>query len=526
VLFTSYTFVLGFLPIVLVLVLGASALGFRSMAKVLLLASSLVFYAWWNPPYVLLLLALLGFNFLLGSWLIRTAGNEPLSRRRLMVLCVGLVVNIGTLVYFKYKNFFLASFGDLVGHHFEIDAIILPLGISFITFQKIAFLVDAYAGQIKRLSLLDFSLFVSFFPQLIAGPIVHHREVIPQFEANTSLRYVARGIPIAITFLVIGAFKKVILADRLGLHVTEIFDATGPGSHAGMATTWIGALAFQLQVYFDFSGYSDMAIGLGLLFGIRLPFNFNSPLKASSIVDYWSRWHMTLTRFCTAYIYNPIVLRATRRRMARRKRVATRGVLSVGAFVMLLALPTLFTMFIIGLWHGAGFQFILFGLVHGVYLVINHAWRNIRRARHDGDPEPTRYGPWLARALTFIALLVAIPFFRADSAHTAFRFVANMFGAHGLALGAVVKEAGFVGALGLLLIVCQVLPNTQEIMHDSLATTSPSEAKPAEPDGARNASWPRLVWKPTVMWAIALALIGWYVVLKMAAPTTFLYFQF
>lgn len=529
-LFTSYEFVLCFLPCVLIAVLGATALGSRSVSKALLFAASLVFYAWWDPPYVLLLIAILLFNFGIGSWLIRTADDERLSRRRLAMLVFGLTANIGTLVYFKYRNFFLEQLGTVAGHHFVLGKIILPLGISFITFQKIAFLVDAYSAKIKRLSFLDYGLFVSFFPQLIAGPIVHHREVMPQFEASTSLRYVARTIPIAITFFVIGAFKKVIIADRLGLHAATFFNVAAVHK-TGVAGAWLGSLTFTLQVYFDFSGYSDMAIGLALLFGIRLPFNFNSPLKAANMIDFWSRWHMTLTRFLIAYIYNPIVLRGTRRRMARGKKVATRGVMSVESFVTLLALPTLFTMFIAGLWHGAGFQFVIFGVLHGAYLVINHAWRNFRHAKHI-PTRPSSGGLWAARALTFAALLVSIPFFRADSARTAWRFVMNMFGAHGLAVHSVLNQPGFIGLVGILFLASQVLPNTQEVLRDSLAaTTAPlakhaGEAKSMDPEVARNLSWPRIVWAPTLGWAVALGFVGWYVVLKMAAPTEFLYFQF
>lgn len=523
--FTSYEFVLVFLPIVLLAVLGASALGQRTAAKLALLAGSLTFYAWWNPQYVVLLVVALAFNFVVGRWLIDTRAARELATRRVVVLVVALCVNIGALVYFKYTGFLLDALGDATGEHFSIAPIVLPLGISFIVFQKIAFLVDAYSGQIARLPVLDYALFVTFFPQLISGPIVHHREVIPQFEAPTSLRYSPRLVAIAIAFLVFGAFKKTIVADSLSPHVAAAFDGAATGTPLGTLAAWAGALAYTLQVYFDFSGYSDMAIGLGLLFGVRLPFNFNSPLKATSPIDYWTRWHITLTRFLTAYIYNPLVKRTLRRRMASRKPITVDGVMTLGAFVRLLAWPTLITMFVAGAWHGAGFQFIVFGLVHGGYLVANHAWRNWRGDRDDAAP--TRAAIGAGRLATFVAVVLAIPFFRAASASDGWSFVSSMFGAHGLGAHAVLRDHELVGLLVAFVLASQLLPNTQEILRDRLdAATSTLVKHPGEARPSPNWSWPRLAWRPTLAWAVVLGIAGWYVVLKMARPSEFLYFQF
>lgn len=529
-IFTSYEFVLIFLPAVLAVVYGASALGQRTLAKLLLFVASLVFYAWWNPQYVVLLLALTIFNYGVGSWLIRTSGDDAAARRRLAVLVMGVAANAGLLVYYKYANFFVQVAGDVTGHKYSIGAILLPLGLSFITFQKIAFLVDAYGGQVQRLSLLDYALFVAFFPQLIAGPIVHHREIIPQLQSDTSLRYLRRVVPIAITFFVIGAFKKAIIADQLAPRAAGIFSRE-MGSQLDAVGAWIGTLTFTLQVYFDFSGYSDMAIGLGLLFGVRLPYNFNSPLKASNMLDLWSRWHMSLTRFLTAYIYSPLALRATRRWMGAGKKVAVRGVMSTGAFIRLLMTPTLITMAIAGLWHGAGWQFIAFGVLHGIYLVINHAWRNFH---HGGKPPPpTRRGIAIARAVTLLAFVISIPFFRADSLSSALHVLVSMTGAHGLGLHTLAGDGAYVALLGAVLVASQVLPNTQEILGGHLeAATAPLEkhagAGKAMGGGATLPawSWPDLRWAPTVAWAVAIGVIGWYVVLNMAAPSEFLYFQF
>ena len=524
-LFTSYQFVLVFLPVTLLAVLGASRFGQHTLAKLLLFAASIVFYAWWNPRYVALLLALVAFNYALGTWMIDTRDLPTLAARRKGVLVAGVVANVSTLVYFKYTGFIAAELGV------SLAPILLPLGISFMVFQKIAFLVDAYGGGIKRLSLLDYAVFVTFFPQLISGPIVHHREVIPQLEQPTSLRYSARITPVAIGFLVIGAFKKVVIADALSPYVAVAFDGAAAGKHLGLLGGWSAALAYLFQVYFDFSGYSDMAIGLGLLFGIRLPFNFNSPLKAASPIDYWNRWHITLTRFLTAYIYNPLAMRATRRRMANKQPIRKNGVMTLGAFARLLALPTLVTFFIAGVWHGAGYQFAVFGLIHGVYLVGNHAWRNLRAPRDDdgGDnanARPSATAIWLCRIAMLAGTAAAVVYFRADSVATGWRFTASMLGAGGLSRP--IGDARCFALLALCLAVTQLLPNTQELMRDQLDRVTTPLAKHAGEarDDLRAWSWPRVAWRPTILWAIAMGLAAWYVMLSMAKPTEFLYFQF
>lgn len=524
-LFTAYEFVLVFLPAALLVTFAASALERHDLAKLVVLAASLVFYGWWNPMYVPLLLAMIGFNYSVGSWLIATQARDELARRRLAVVSLGIVANVATLVYFKYTNFLVDVVNHLTGAEIAIGKIALPLGISFIVLQKVAFLADSYSGQIKRLSLLDYSIFVSFFPQLIAGPIVHHREVIPQLERPSSLGYARRVVPVAIAFFVMGAVKKVVVADQLSSQVAVAFDAAAAGSHQGWFAAWLGAVAYALQIYFDFSGYSDMAIGLGLMFGIRLPFNFNSPLKAASMIDFWSRWHMTLTRFLTAYLYNPIVVRGTRRLMKRGKKAVIKGVMPPGAFITVLALPTIFTMFIAGVWHGAGFQFVVFGLLHGAYLVANHGWRNMRRAMGKPPISTAPAGIVVGRALTFVAFVISLPFFRASSLHSGALFLSDMLGLHGR--GAGMAGGGFAVILAAVFLASQILPNTQEIMREQLDAVSDPLAKHA---GAGNSSaswsWPRVSWQPTVRWALALGVVAWYVVLHLASPTEFLYFQF
>jgi D-alanyl-lipoteichoic acid acyltransferase DltB (MBOAT superfamily) len=523
--FTSYEFILVFLPIVLTIVLGLSALRFRPAAKAALFAASIVFYAWWSVTYTLFLLGILTFNFVVARWLIRSRDSGGSEGGRRIVFVVGLIANIAALVWFKYTAFLVGEITHLFGREVRLDPMLLPLGISFIVFQKIALLADAYGGEIKRFGVLDYGLFVSFFPQLISGPIVHHREVIPQFESPNSLRYSRRVVPVAIMFIVIGAVKKVLIADQLSPHVALAFDS---GGHApAFFGAWMGALAFTLQVYFDFSGYSDLAIGLGLLFGIRLPLNFNSPLKATGPIDYWTRWHISLTRFLTAYIYNPLVVRATRRRMSSGREIMIDGVMSRAAFFSLLLIPTMITMLVAGAWHGAGFQFAVFGLVHGGYLVANHAWRNLRASSGPLE-DPTVVTTVICRAAMLAAAVIAIPFFRAGSVHDGWAMVKSMLGAHGFAINAFAHDHEFLFLVGAFFVISQVLPNSYELLREQLdRVTTPLERHPGEQAVGSDAwSWPRVSWKPTIAWAIVTALAAWYVMLRIAKPQEFLYFQF
>ncbi|NIR60781.1 MAG: MBOAT family protein, partial [Gammaproteobacteria bacterium] len=330
------------------------------------------FYTWWRPFNLLIIGPSLVVNYVIARALLRLAADETKARARTAVLALGVVFNLGVLGYFKYANFAVVVAGDLTGRDFVIEQIILPLGISFITFQKIAFLVDVAGRRVERFTASDFMLFVLFFPQLIAGPIVHFRETMPQFHA-ARCKYDPDLFALGLTLFCFGLFKKVVLADGVAVHVTPIYELAAAGGVVTLIQAWLAAVGFTLQIYFDFSGYSDMACGAALFFGVRLPLNFDSPLKATNIIDFWLRWHVTLTRFLTAYVYNPVTLALTRRRSAKRLSLLRRRESSVRAFVVILAGPTLFTMFVSGVWHGAGYTFIVWGLLHGLFLVVNHA---------------------------------------------------------------------------------------------------------------------------------------------------------
>lgn len=396
-LFDSPQFIFVFLPLTLLATWGGLRLFGRTAGVAVLIAASLAFYASWRVWAVAILLASTGGNLAIGYAMLNS--RRATVRRGLLI--VGLAGNIAALAYFKYANFLVANIHRLLGLDYSLASIILPLGISFYTFQKIGFLVDVYERKIAEVRPLEFTLMVSFFPQLIAGPIVHYRDIVPQLMK--SLRVEARSIALGLSMFAIGLAKKTVLADALASYATPRFvqAAHGPVDfYAG----WIGALSYTFQIYFDFSGYCDMAIGLALMFGIVLPVNFNSPYKSASIIDFWRRWHMTLARFLRDYLYVP--LGGNRRGSIRR-------------YANLLAV-----MLVGGLWHGAAWTFVLWGAVHGAYLVINHLWR----------AAGLKLPRILAWPLTFLAVTAAWTPFRAESLRSALTMLRGMAGLSGFQL--------------------------------------------------------------------------------------------
>ena len=373
-LFNSYEFIFGFLPVVLIgfYVLGAQR---REWALLWLTLASLFFYAWWRPINVLLIAPSILINLGLARLMERYREATPALAR--VVLICGIVFNLCFLGYFKYTMFLKGAINDAFGTNLILTHIILPLGISFITFQKIAFLADVYAGRVTSFTFRDYALFVLFFPQLIAGPIVHYREMMPQFRAIPA-RFNAEDVSVGVTLFSMGLAKKLILADPMALVVSPLYARAAHGEVLGFADGWIAALGFTLQIYFDISGYTDMALGLARFFGIKLPVNFNSPLKSASIIEFWQRWHVSLTRFLTAYIYNPMSLALARRRMASGKPGFGGRDTTIASFVTLLMMPTMITMFVSGVWHGAGYTYIVWGLMHGAMITVNHGWRLMR----------------------------------------------------------------------------------------------------------------------------------------------------
>ena len=406
-LFNSFPFLLAFLPLTLG---GFFLLGRRSprAAALWLLAASLAFYAGWSVRYVPLLVGSIAFNFMIG----RSAARSAAPRTRRALVALGVAANLALLGYFKYADFFLSSVGMASGWALPRLDIVLPVGISFFTFTQIAYLVDVGRGEAREYDPFHYALFVSYFPHLVAGPIIHHRQVMPQLLAPATYRVNHAAIASGLTLFCIGLAKKVLLADSLAEFATPVFDAAAAGASPRLLAAWTGALAFSLQLYFDFSGYSDMAVGLSRLIGVELPFNFASPYKAASLIEFWRRWHRTLSSFLRDYVYIP--LGGNRKGTARR-------------YANLCA-----TMLLGGLWHGAAWTFVLWGAVHAVLLSANHAWRALRGPRSSQAASPVRHAA--AVALTFAIVTAAWVLFRAASVEDALRILRGMAGLNGISL--------------------------------------------------------------------------------------------
>jgi alginate O-acetyltransferase complex protein AlgI len=422
-----------------------------------LTALSLFFYAYWNPPYLALLAASIGANYLVGRRLGETRGKT--------LLILGVAFNLGLIAIFKYAGFFVSTVNTLSGAGLPSPDVVLPLAISFFTFQQIAYLVDTYQGKVKDTDFIHYALFVSFFPQLIAGPIVHHNEIIPQFENKKERGIRLADLAAGVSIFVIGLQKKVVIADGMGVYSDAVFNA---GSDPTFFTAWAGALAYTFQIYFDFSGYSDMAIGLARIFGITLPENFASPYKAVNIVDFWRRWHMTLSRFLKDYLYVP--LGGNRRGIPRRY------------------VNIMITMLLGGLWHGAGWTFVFWGGLHGFYIVVNHFWHFVRRRMGHDLARSTLGGRIAGRGLTFLGVVVAWVFFRVETWENAVAMLKGMVGVNGIVLPDQFASLEWLAPLGVtfsetvsyntnlviwfaaLLAVVFLMPNTREIVTEARGT--------------------------------------------------------
>ncbi|MFO1106276.1 MAG: MBOAT family O-acyltransferase [Amaricoccus sp.] len=534
-LFNSYEYILVFLPVTIALYLLFGRVS-RSLAIGWLILASVVFYAWWRPVNLLIIGPSLAVNYAIGRALIGMMGNEAKARSRTVLLVLGVAFNVLFLAYFKYVNFLVSVADDLTGAGFVFHQVILPLGISFITFQKIAFLIDIAGGRIKSFTLREFLLFVMFFPQLIAGPIVHFPETIPQFQRGDG-RFNGVLYATGITLFCFGLFKKVVLADSIAAQVTPIYAFAAAGDPVTLLQGWMAAIGFTLQIYFDFAGYSDMACGAALFFGVRLPLNFNSPLRATSIIDYWLRWHITLSRFLTAYVYNPIALRLVRRRMAQKLPMVTGRGSHFGAFFHVIAWPMLFTMLLSGIWHGAGYTFVLWGVMHGCYLIINHAWRQY-------GPQPAAAprlgGAFWGFLLTFIAVIVSMVMFRAPSVASAGNIYHGMLGLHGLGLPGKVAHmlhwpamqqiggevdmrtfATTTGYIVVLLAIALLMPNSAQMMQRYDPVLQTPKAPPLIAGTSR-----AIYWQPNLAWGAIIAVMAAISMIWLTGKSEFLYWQF
>jgi len=499
-LFTTPQFIFLFLPICLIFV--GLAIRFTGMKGgfIALSLSSIVFYAQWHLPDVLVILSSIAVNFTVAYLL-----SSPKTKHRFPILFFGVAVNILALIYYKYTNFILTNFG------YSAINIILPLGISFFTFQQIAFIVDIYRGDVGKIVFSNYAVTVLFFPHLIAGPLIHYKAIMDQFERNFSVKLT--NIVYGFSIFTVGLAKKLAIADPIAIIINPIFQKSQVAP-LEFFSAWAASLGYTAQLYFDFSGYSDMAIGIGLMFGIVLPMNFNSPYRSTSIIEFWRRWHITLSLFLRDYLYIPL---------------GGNRVPQVRWYTNLLIV-----MAIGGFWHGAGWNFIIWGGLHGIYLVTNHIWRrNIpNKFRENYILHPIYW------AITFFSVIFAWDFFRAPTIHSAINIIKYMF---------CIRNASLPGEIGLFTHIknghpfgilytgtgitfpnlCSILvylifgyaiilmcPNSEKLTG---VRSKIIGAAPPHTFGLRDVAQAMLVG--ALLWIAAFGVFG-------AAPSEFLYFQF
>jgi alginate O-acetyltransferase complex protein AlgI len=432
---------------------------------------SLLFYAWWNPAYLWLLVASVFCNYCVVLLLQR--------QRNIFVLCIGIALNIGLLSYFKYMDFFLDSFNHVLEIPVPLLELLLPLAISFFTFQQIAYLVDTYRGETKQHRFMEYCLFVTFFPQLIAGPIVRHSEFFPQILSKKFGHIHQTSIALGLSMIIIGLFKKEVLADTFGLMADPAFSIATGGGIPMFGKAWIATLAYPFQIYFDFSGYTDMALGSAYMFGIRLPDNFKAPYKAKNIREFWQRWHCTLSLFLRDYLYIPLG--------GNRK-----GALRQGINIMI-------TMLLGGLWHGAAWGFVLWGGAHGLLLIGHHAFKKVA---------PIRFPIWLSMGTTFTLVALLWMPFRAGTLGSGRRMFQSLAGVNGISAEGFTAYQIIILALGLF--VVWAMPTTAQLLQ---LEDTPSKYK----------EW---LWKPTFFWGMYVGVLALAGIALLSDTKAFIYFQF
>lgn len=459
-LFNSFEFIFAFLPIMIIVYFLLNKYRFIVAGKYWLVLGSLFFYAWWNLAFLHLIIISIIVNFALGKFIYTTKSK--------LLLSIGVILNISYLGYYKYTDFFITNINLAFNQNIDLLKLALPLAISFFTFQQIAFLVDSYRRETKEFNFLNYSLFVTFFPQLIAGPIVHHKEMMPQFHSKFNNRIRSRNIALGITIFSIGLFKKVVIADTFSKWANAGFDASASLS---IAEGWLTSLSYTFQLYYDFSAYADMAIGAALLFNIKIPINFNSPYKSLNIQDFWRRWHITLGRFLKDYLYIPLG--------------GNRGSdikIYMNLFIVF---------FLAGIWHGAGWTFMIWGALHGLALITHRIWSKFH----------IKMNYIIAWVLTFNFINITWVFFRAKSIDEAYNVLHSMFNFSSIHINLSHIGMNEYDALFMFIVLIGTLifKNTQELTS-----------------------------KMTMNFATAfiVALISYYSILNLNQVSEFLYFNF
>lgn len=494
-LFNSYLFLFFFLPLTLIVFYFFQSWFSSKIVIAYLFLASLLFYAYWNTVFLSLLVLSIVFNYLISL----------LIEKNKKFLYLGIVINLAVLVYFKYSQFLLSNFFSLFNYPFKIRDIDLPLGISFFTFTQIAFLIDRYKQEVPKTNFISYGLFVTFFPHLMAGPILSHKEIIPQFKNIKATLFTWNNLSVGLVVFSIGLFKKSILADSLSPFTSKFFFAAENGPMYFL-DAWYGSLAYTFQLYFDFSGYSDMAIGLARIFGINFPLNFNSPYKSTNIIDFWRRWHMTLSCFLRDYIYIP--LGGNRKGKFRRY------------------INLVLTMLIGGIWHGASWTFVIWGSLHGLYLVCNHSWIYFHERFISSKFKNNLATTFLARFLTFITIAVGWVFFRAETFAASSNMIKGMFhfkNISGTFANKVILANEF-GYLTVLLLVSAFIvffvPNSQQLLEQFKPTYNEFNKKDFQLNFLNN------FWRPNLGLACYCAFLTVLSLLTFGQVTEFLYYKF
>lgn len=485
-LFNSYAFMFLFLPVTVLLYFLLNRKKLTVAATAWLVLASLFFYGWWNVKYLALILASIIFNFGVGAAL-RTAGPAGTGRvPKKSVLIFGILGNVALLGYYKYTDFFITNLNALTGLQIPLQKIILPLGISFFTFTQVAYLVDVYSGKAKEYDFLRYALFVTFFPHLLAGPIIHHSEMMPQFADLRKRVLNYRNLSVGLYLFFIGLFKKVIIADELARVASGGFDMMPTLT---LIEAWVASLSYSLQLYFDFSAYTDMALAASWMFNIRLPYNFDSPYKAVNIADFWRRWHMTLSRFLRDYIYIPLG--------GNRKGDGNTY------------LNLLITFLIGGIWHGAGWTFVFWGFLHGVATVIHRMWTKFHIPMHR----------FLAGFLTFNFVNIAWVFFRAKTWDDAIKVLSGMFGLSGIKLPKSAAKVDFLQGHGFTFGDLFFKAMDRNLIYYVIVSALIAFL-------AKNSNQMSESFRPTRAAAAFVIIIAVYVILNMNRVSEFLYFNF
>ena len=512
-LFNSYEFIFLFLPVaftVFYLIAGKNHNG----ALAWLALVSLFSYGYWSLYALPILIGSIIFNYSSALFL---ANSE--TRNRKLLLFFAITSNLLVLAFFKYSNFFIDNTNalrSLLGlATFDYLDVILPIGISFFTFTQMAFLMDSYHGKVKERNFLHYIAFVTFFPYIFSGPIIHHRQVMPQFSSHENSKLSSHKIMLGITIFVIGLSKKLLIADNLSSYANLLFDGTKMGEVPHFMISWLGSLAYTFQLYFDFSGYSDMAVGLALFFGVLIPINFNAPFKATNIIDFWQRWHISLTKYIGEYLYNPLTLRFTRLGFDRGPFIDT---------LYSLILPTIITFLIIGIWHGPSWTYVLFGGMHGLFLIINHLWRRLKPSQKKLNPIKTSLN-WL---ITFLSVNASFVMFRSENISIAGEIYKGMLGINGLNLsenysGAILKDI----VKGIWQVENMPIETILQsflllLLGFALVLFFPSSSKYA----SLKQSDSKLFFVSSIWGPIALAFLFVLSVMQLGKTSQFLYFQF